>query len=314
MNPFAPSTHGMHPLILTFSRTRERRFRRYYLHHNLKYIRIAGIVATLIWVLFGFTDYLWATDEVIRTNAVYRNLVVLPFQLVAILSSYLKRFRLFLPTLFTIAILSVGVGLSLMNHANQTEDYVTVEVGYILLIVAGYTFFRLRIVHGLLIGGMVLLLNVVDNVSLGLPFTSLIYSTLVLVVTNIFGGFAGYGMEYFTRLEYLNRQRAAAEKKMDLEMANLRSVQELARTVAHEFNNPLHVIQGIYDLHIEPTLPEREEEERHRIERIPAMVEHMSELVNRIVSITRIERRDYVPGSKMLDLKRTDDRPTPPSE
>ena len=312
MNPFEPVVHGMHPVFLTFAPTRERRFRRYYLHHNLKYLRIAGIVATLIWVLFGFTDYLWATDEVIRQNAAYRNLVVLPFQLVAIVSSYLKRFRLFVPTLFTIAIFSVAVGLSLMNHVNYLENQVPIEVGYILLTVAGYTFFRLRFLQGLLIGGFILFMNAFDNISLGFPVAMLVYSMIILIVTNIFGGFAAYGMEYFTRLEYLNRQRAAEERRMQLEMANLRSVQELARTVAHEFNNPLHVIQGIYDLHIESNLPE-DEDIRSRIERIPAMVEHMSELVNKLVSITRIERRDYVTGSKMIDLKRTHDDQPPPN-
>lgn len=314
MNPFAPTTHGMHPLFLTFSRTRERRFYRYYLHYNLKYFRIAGIVATLMWVLFGFSDYLWADTDIIRTNAIYRNLVVFPFQLLAILSSYFRRFRLFLPTLFTIALLSVSVGLSLINHATTTQQFGSVELGYILLTMAGFTFFRLRFIHGLIIGLFVMAVNVFDNISLGLPVAALVYSVVVLIVTNIFSGFASYGMEYFIRIEYLNRQRLAEEQRMQLEMANLRSVQELARAVAHEFNNPLHVIQGIYDLHIEPSLEEEDEETRHRIERIPAMVQHMSGLVKKLVSITRIERRDYVTGSKMIDLQVRTEKKTPPSE
>lgn len=136
------------------------------------------------------------------------------------------------------------------------------------------------------------------------------------------------------RLEALVRQRTAelkkaqeaeireieARKAAELESNRLKTVAQLATTVAHELNNPLAVIQGrveVADMNrdLDPGLRQVHESIRDQVSR-------MSKLVDKLTGIESIRVVDYAGGIKMLDLKppqdlatgdETQGEPTPPN-
>ncbi len=84
------------------------------------------------------------------------------------------------------------------------------------------------------------------------------------------------------------------------EQKNLETTQKLARSVAHEFRQPLFALQLIAEL------SQREEQKVEQIvdhtSQIPRLVERVNSLVNQLLSITKIETTPYVLGLEMLDL------------
>ncbi|MBD3167552.1 GAF domain-containing protein [bacterium] len=103
----------------------------------------------------------------------------------------------------------------------------------------------------------------------------------------------------------------AVERKRALESArdteNLKIAQELARTVAHEFRQPLASLMLICDLLEHESTAEKARVEMTR--RIPRAVQRIEELVSRLFRITKIESKPYAMGLDIVDLeKSTDDR------
>jgi len=292
----------MHPLTLTFGGELEREYRAHYLAQNVPYMRLAGIVATLLWIVFGLTDLLWASPEVLHHSALIRYGIVFPIQVVAILASTIRAWYRVVPMLIALTLIAVAAGLLGINSAIPAKAEIPIEVGFVLLTVASYTFFRLRFFYGVLVSMAILLLTVMNSFVAGISTGRMVYDLSILLVANVFGGFAGFAMEYYERLDFLHRAQSEAEKSRDIEMANLRTAQQLARAIAHEFNNPLHVIRATYELDIKPIQKRSLPPEAESLERIPMMVERMSRLVDNLLDITHLSRRDYVKGVEIIDL------------
>ncbi|MCB2199972.1 hypothetical protein KQI63_11230 [bacterium] len=92
-----------------------------------------------------------------------------------------------------------------------------------------------------------------------------------------------------------------ARKAAELESNRLKTVAQLATTVAHELNNPLAVIQGRVevadmDKQLNPELRQVHDSIRDQVSR-------MSKLVDKLTGIESIRVVDYAGGIKMLDLK-----------
>ena len=292
----------MHPLTLSFMGEKEKRFSLRYLHKNLNYVRAASIIATILWLVFFVLDTAWASVEQIECPWKYYYLLTFPFQLLTVIISWIRKWRLALLKFMAIAVMSVSATMVVIDQYIPPGSDIPIEFGFILLTIAGYTFFRFRFIYGVVIGLFTILSFTLDGVLIGMSSNRLVYDFIILVVANVFGGFAGYALEYYERILYISRERAVHSRQIELEMTNLRTVQELARAVAHEFNNPLHVIQGIYELHMEPDIEEKDTMTRERLKRIPAMVDRMSGLVQKLLAITKIRKRDYLSGAKMIDL------------
>ncbi len=307
--PFHPRSRGMHPFTLRFTDSeREQGFLRDYVEANLQYIRMAGFVATLLWVIFGLSDLLWTGSGTFWDKWLIRYGLVLPFQVAVLLAAFIPAWRRALLHLFALAVFMVGVGILLLNRFIPEDHWITPEVGFIVLVVASYTFFRFRFIHSLLLGVGVLLLVLLDLQLAGAPPKRMIYDLMLLLTVNTFGGFASYAMEYYSRRDYLHRQQREKRRKLELEAANLRTARELARSIAHEFNNPLTVIQSAYDLHVEPLLPKADQETRENLRRIPSTVARMNDLVNKLLNLTELKTREYLPGIRITDLHSSQDQ------
>lgn len=104
--------------------------------------------------------------------------------------------------------------------------------------------------------------------------------------------------ELHTALDKLERTRAT-----EMEAERLRTAQKLAIAVAHEFNSPLLVLLGVSNL-MEKEEFRDTEKARDLLRRIPATVDRMSVLVQRLKRVTEIREKEYVDGITMLDLQK----------
>jgi signal transduction histidine kinase len=130
---------------------------------------------------------------------------------------------------------------------------------------------------------------------------------MYLILGGIISGIASYQLERSRREKYLVSQLYEQEHKRALEVEKLEMVREMARAVAHEFNNPLGAILGAYDYGVKPALSEMDQKRRDVLLRIPNSVQRMESLVVRLLNVTKLQRREYVNGISMLDLEASAD-------
>jgi len=111
------------------------------------------------------------------------------------------------------------------------------------------------------------------------------------------------------------RAREAVEQyehaqKAELEAQRMRTANQLAATIAHEFNNPLAILNGMCDLYDMKEFEKREiDQMTHRIRN---QVTRMSGLVDRLMSIEELREIDYAAGFKIFDLHSKGKGSTPP--
>lgn len=301
--PFSPRAFGMNPFTLSLSEPQESEFRKDYIEENLPYLRMASVVATLIWAAFGLSELTWAKGELLREVWLIRYGAVLPVLVIGTLSTFVPRWKNAVFPLFMFVFLAVTLGLIEINNVVPSEYSIPTEIGYILLVISGLTFFRHRFIQGVLLMIEVTLVVVIDALLSGTPNNKILYDVILIGSAFLFGGFAGYGMEYYARRNWLLTKLTEKKQQIEMESEKLRTAQKLARTIAHEFNNPLSVIQAVYDLHLEPKLNKDAEREYDDLQRIPRMVKRMSELVRKLLTITHIDDAEYVRGISFLALE-----------
>ncbi len=110
-----------------------------------------------------------------------------------------------------------------------------------------------------------------------------------------------HARELLARVSTQERLRAAERERTEREA--LQAILELAGAVCHEFNQPLQVISGAAELM------------RHRgdidsatlddLKQILEAVGRLGRLTRKLGGITRRESREYLPGSRILDLDRS---------
>jgi signal transduction histidine kinase len=98
------------------------------------------------------------------------------------------------------------------------------------------------------------------------------------------------------------RERLAVAEKAAL-------VSELAGAAAHELNQPLTSVLGYSELLFRRT---RENDKgREELSAIVREAERMASIVKKIGKITRYETRPYVGNTRIVDLDRSSDPPSP---
>ena len=93
-----------------------------------------------------------------------------------------------------------------------------------------------------------------------------------------------------------------ASREMQLESERMRTAQQMAASVAHEFNNPLAIISAVYDLYEQQMAEDLPPEMVAQLERIPKTIQRMKSLVRRLLNITEVREADYAAGMKILRL------------
>jgi|GEM_PF-5084956 len=102
-------------------------------------------------------------------------------------------------------------------------------------------------------------------------------------------------------LEQFERAKAAEIKAKEIEVAN-----QMAATIAHEFNNPLAIIKLSLDTSKMNDYKKEDEIEYHR--KIETQVERMKNLVAKLLALEEIRKVDYAAKMKILDIHNKDSK------
>lgn len=91
-------------------------------------------------------------------------------------------------------------------------------------------------------------------------------------------------------------------EQAEIEADRLRTAQKLAISIAHEFNNPLMIISGVYQL-MKPAISNTlDDAMKEHMERMPRAVERMHDLVQKLLKLNSLKEAEYAGGQKFYDL------------
>ncbi len=104
--------------------------------------------------------------------------------------------------------------------------------------------------------------------------------------------------------QIVREQDRAARARLEAEQ--VKRTNQIAATIAHEFNNPLAIIQGCADLLADDAL--EDENRKPLLEKIPTQVQRMHGLVQKLLTLKHVEEIEYTHGLKIIDLQKSIER------
>lgn len=143
-NPSRP-VGAMHRLTLRFPGDLEARFLAEYARDSVRQVRVALVVAAVLFAVFGVVD-LWLIPDAARLALSLRYGVVF-FLLVALGFSFSRHFERVIQPVTAASAVIAGLGLAGIVIVAPPVGRDLHHRGLLLLIVAAYTFIRLRFVY-----------------------------------------------------------------------------------------------------------------------------------------------------------------------
>ena len=89
-----------------------------------------------------------------------------------------------------------------------------------------------------------------------------------------------------------------------LKQEKIEAIQNLAAAVAHEFNQPLQVLQLIASV----TNKDNIESDPKLLEQIPRQVAKISDLINKLLNVTKYETKVYTSGREIIDIHKAGEK------
>ena len=204
----------------------EEPFLRDYVIRTMVPMRIALLMGTLMYGLFGILDALVLPLHK-HIAWLIRYAVVCPAILATLAATYIPRLHRYLQPIMSLLIAVGGLGIVLMiiiAPAPVNYDY---YAGIILVFIFGYSFIYLRFLWASLSGWIIVILYEIAAFLIDTPVTELISNNFFLISANLAGMLVCYAMEYSSRRNYFLLQL------LDREQLKIRDVNEqLERRVA----------------------------------------------------------------------------------
>lgn len=118
-------------------------------------------------------------------------------------------------------------------------------------------------------------------------------------------GAADYITKPINQLEVMARVKAHLRiKKAEderLQAQELKTIKDMIVTYNHEMNQPLTAIQGYVELLMDDI--EEDGENYDTLKTIKEQTQRVTKILDKIKSLEKIETKQYIPGSTMIDLK-----------
>jgi len=90
-----------------------------------------------------------------------------------------------------------------------------------------------------------------------------------------------------------------------LETRQIKVANQLAGAIAHEFNNPLAIVQLATEMAEIDKI--EDPQKRQQLSKIPPQIDRMSNLVKKLLNLRAIKEKEYADGAKILDLHNSED-------
>lgn len=190
----------LNKLTLSFPEKEEELFLKQYYFDSILQVRVAFILLTFLYGIFGYLDSLMF-PEYARIFHIIRFLFVVPVLSLVFLLSFAKFFRKIWQVLLLICFIIGGTGISLMiMYVPENFAYYG---GMMLVFSAGYFFIKLRFFFASIAGWTTLLLFNIGAIFYAyIPNLVLVNYNFFFISANIIGMFAAYNIEYYARRNF----------------------------------------------------------------------------------------------------------------
>jgi len=175
--------------------------------------RAAVIAGALIIAVFGILDaFLLPTEKYFMWAVRYA--VLLPGAVLVLILSTVKGFARYYAATKSAMLLVTGIGcIAMILRATPPASYLYYS-GLILIILFGFTVFRLRFITGTLVAwGTVIAYVVAVSVAGGTPEVILVSNLFFLASATVIGMLASYSIEMHARRDFYLRRRLEQEKE-----------------------------------------------------------------------------------------------------
>lgn len=202
----------INPLTLSFPNPEsEREFLQHYFRISLKQVRLALVLAIVVYIILGIVDIQFA-PEIRDKLLLVRYGFVLPICVSVLGLSFSAYFR----HIMQISI-SVAIGVAAIAAPVVAILIPALGVNYIgltSLLMYNYTAIKLRFVTASITGLMIFLLyNILDLLMIQTPGAKLIEVDFYLMATMCVGMFANYQMEFYLRQSYISDRLLRKEQE-----------------------------------------------------------------------------------------------------
>jgi signal transduction histidine kinase len=265
---------------LAFPDESEKSFRNKYFYNSLIQFRVAFILVTFLYGIFGYLDQLVA-KQYESLFFLIRYGIVVPLLIIVFLFSFSKYFILIWQQLLFVCFIIGGAGVAIM--AIKAPENSIYYAGLMLIFSAGYFFIKLRFFLATLAGWFVLLFFNIGVIFFSNTQVEMIVSyNFFFVSANLIGMFGAYYIEFYTRKDFfLNQlldQRNAEieevnknlESKVAIRTEDLLLAKEHAEqsdklksaflaNMSHEIRTPLNSIIGFSELLSDPDFDHKQQ-------------------------------------------------------
>ena len=198
---------------LSFPTEIEREYREDYFKKSLKHVRVAMLLAIGFFALFGILDS-WLVPHAKELLWFIRYIIYCPSVLALFLFSYTKHFKPYMQLCIALSVLLAGLSIIAMILIAPTAGYYSYYAGLILVFIYGYTFFKLQFVWATAVGWMIVLCYEIAAIGLiNPPVPILINNNFFFLTGNLFGMFACYSIDLYSRRDFLQARIIEGEKR-----------------------------------------------------------------------------------------------------
>lgn len=298
-----PDKMQCHPVTLKFRdecAQFEQDFLDDYNRESLLYLRFGLAIGSLFLAVFAILDF-YIAHEVYLQLWILRFAVLIPAGIIIIALSFFRGAERWIWPPVSLFLTLTGAGIIYMSIIAPYPANQTYYAGLILLFMFSYSMARLRFLQATAIGITVVLLYLIAAYWISdTPALIFMNNSFFFISSNIIGMIISYQLEHGHRQSWYYNHLNQLKYEIELESRMMQVANDLAATVAHEFNTPLAILQNVYDL-MEMENVSDAEKARH-LEKVPAQIARMQMLVEKLVMIREIRELDYAAGMKILDI------------
>ena len=285
----------------------EEPFLRDHVIRTLLHVRIALLLGTLMYGLFGMLDALVLPLHK-HIAWLIRYAFVCPAILATLAATYIPRLHRYLQPIKSLLIALGGLGIVLMIIIAPAPVNYYYYAGLILVFIFGYSFIYLRFLWASLSGWIIVILYEVAAFLTDTPVMELISNNFFLISANIAGMLVCYATEYSGRRNYFllhllsQEQRKIQEANEQLELRVAERTRELElsnRQLTQEINE--HRMAEQERQHLEAQLKQAEKMEA--IGKLAAGVAHdLNNILSGVVSYPDILLLDLPENSPLREI------------
>ena len=200
-------------LTLSFPKRIEREYKEDYFKKSLNHVRIAMLLAMGFFAAFGVLDS-WLVPEAKHILWFIRYAIYCPFVFALYLFSFSAQFQKYMQFCIALAVLLAGLSIIAMILIAPYPGNYSYYAGLILVFIFGYTFFKLQFLKATIVGWLIVACYEIAAVGLAdTPVTILINNNFFFLTGNLFGMFACYSIDLYSRRDFLQKRIIEDEKK-----------------------------------------------------------------------------------------------------